>query len=263
MNDVIIYDKEKTLLQIDETKHFILMADRSGDTLLDIMAYLSALPNFIELNNADFNNRLHTMYQYFDICNCLLIRENVYEKKEINYTYSLLLPILKNTKRFNLVEIEALENEEILNLYHTSLKQFEPLPRCIMLYRVVECAFDDYKKIFKCEDFKPENAIEYFWNEANNVQLNPLYCVRYEGNSHNIFDLIKKLKKESKKIIVEWQKNKYLRNKSIGEVIYQTGRNFSAHGANKEQNARYDYGKNYKHINNVKALNKYNLTLPD
>lgn len=29
------------------------------------------------------------------------------------------------------------QRNEILDLYHASLKQFEPLPRCVFLYRVV------------------------------------------------------------------------------------------------------------------------------
>lgn len=37
-------------------------------------------------------------------------------------------------------------------------------------------------------------------------------------------------------------------------IIYETGRNFSAHGGNGERNARYDYGKNYCHINDVNIL---------
>lgn len=253
-NDIIIYDKEQSLLQIDENNHFILRTIESGSTLLDIIAYLSALPNFIELKNAEFNRRLHAMYSYFNICDCLLIREGAYQKKEIDYSYGLLLPILKDKKGYNLVEIPPMENGEVLNLYHTSLKQFEPMPRCVMLYRVVECAFDKYKKLFEPEEFKPQEALNYFWEEANKAKIAPLFYKRYNAKACAVHNLIDKLKTESKKIINKWENSAFLKNKTVGETIYLTGRNFSAHGCNKDRNARYDYSKNYKHINDVNIL---------
>ena len=48
----------------------------------------------------------------------------------------------------------------------------------------------------------------------------------------------------------EWSNNPYLSGKSLGEVIYSTGRCAAAHGKNNKA-ARYDYGMNYKHINDV------------
>jgi len=59
------------------------------------------------------------------------------------------------------------------------------------------------------------------------------------------------LKEEAKKIKKEWSIHPYLKNKSIGNIIYGTGRNASAHGGSGRGNARYDYSMNYKHINDV------------
>lgn len=55
----------------------------------------------------------------------------------------------------------------------------------------------------------------------------------------------------------EWSNNPYLKSKSKGEIIYLTGRNFTAHGASGirgERNMQYDYDKNYIHINNVNII---------
>lgn len=54
-----------------------------------------------------------------------------------------------------------------------------------------------------------------------------------------------------KKIFIEWSNDPFLKNKTRGEIIYLTGRNFTAHGGNGERNMQYDYDKNYLHINNI------------
>lgn len=62
------------------------------------------------------------------------------------------------------------------------------------------------------------------------------------------------LKLEAKRILAEWSTASFLSNKTPGEIIYLTGRNFTVHGASGtrgERNMQYDYDKNYLHINNV------------
>lgn len=71
---------------------------------------------------------------------------------------------------------------------------------------------------------------------------------------YNFFTI---LKLEAKKILDEWSNAPFLSNKRTGEIIYLTGRNFTAHGASGvrgERNMQYDYDKNYLHINNVNIL---------
>ena len=65
------------------------------------------------------------------------------------------------------------------------------------------------------------------------------------------------LKKEARSILNEWSTAPYLASKTYGEIIYLTGRNFTAHGASGnrgERNMQYDYDKNYLHINNVNIV---------
>ena len=65
------------------------------------------------------------------------------------------------------------------------------------------------------------------------------------------------MKHEAKIILEEWRNSPYLSRKSPGEIIYLTGRNFTAHGASGnrgDRNKQYDYDKNYLHINNVNIV---------
>lgn len=62
------------------------------------------------------------------------------------------------------------------------------------------------------------------------------------------------LKNEVKDIVLKWSQHTFLYNKSIGEIIYQTGRNASACGGSGQHNARYDYSCNYRHIDDVSII---------
>ena len=64
-------------------------------------------------------------------------------------------------------------------------------------------------------------------------------------------NLLTELKKKSKEITEYWNKHNYLKTKSLGEIIYNTGRNTVAHGGSGRQNINYDYANKYKHINDV------------
>lgn len=146
-------------------------------------------------------------------------------------------------------------HEGILDLYHASLKQFEPLPRCVFLFRVFEYAAScHYKPKFQPADYMVENAIEYYLTEALRYNPNPLYYIRFSNKKVIINNFFTVLKKEAKKIFVEWSNNPYLNNKTRGEIIYLTGRNFTTHGGNGERNMQYDYDKNYLHINNINIV---------
>ena len=148
-----------------------------------------------------------------------------------------------------------MDNEGILDLYHASLKQFEPLPRCIFLYRVFEYAAScQYKPMFRPTNYKVEDAIEYYLTEALWYNPNPLYYIRFSGRKVIINKFLTFLKKEARKIFFEWNSNPFLKNKTRGKIIYLTGRNFTAHGSNRGRNMQYDYDKNYLHINNINIV---------
>ena len=151
-------------------------------------------------------------------------------------------------------------HEGILDLYHAALKQFEPLPRCVFLYRVFEyAAANHYKPMFNPTQYKPEDAIEYYLNLALTYNPNPLYYMDFgsEKAKPKLYNFFTILMLEAKKILDEWSNAPFLSNKRTGEIIYLTGRNFTAHGASGvrgERNMQYDYDKNYLHINNVNIL---------
>lgn len=146
-------------------------------------------------------------------------------------------------------------HEGILDLYHASLKQFEPLPRCVFLYRVFEyAASNHYKPTFQPTAYRVEDAIEYYLNEALNYNSNPLFYIRFLEKEVIINNFFTVLKKEARKIFVEWSRNPYLQSKTRGEIIYLTGRNFTVHGGNGMRNMQYDYDKNYLHINNINIM---------
>lgn len=120
------------------------------------------------------------------------------------------------------------------------------------------------RKKYPSSNYRPEEAIEYYIEKIENYNFNPLYYfdfgsyfddesqVSIKLRKARYVNLITKLKQEIRKIKVEWSKHYHLKNKSLGEVIYGTGRNAAAHGGGGYRNtARYDYSLNYQHINNV------------
>lgn len=252
-NALYIYDDKKSIIEYSDGGPCLKSSSGLKDiTIVNILAFLDARPFFIATENRYFNNKMDELYKYFDICDCISLRKKgFFEKDNFTDCYQIL-PLIKQKRNF--VEFKKLDNEECLELYHASLKQFEPLPRCILLYRVVESSFDYYKKLFKPSNFEPADAINYYWNQIYKCKMNPIICKKYINDKQISKNLINELRNESKKIIKNWSKLSYLSNKTIGVIIYETGRNFSAHGGNGERNARYDYGKNYCHINDVNIL---------
>ncbi|HIW20815.1 MAG TPA: hypothetical protein H9887_02155, partial [Candidatus Dorea intestinavium] len=127
--------------------------------------------------------------------------------------------------------------------------------KCIFLYRVFEYAAScHYKPTFQPTEYKVEDAIEYYLAEALLYNPNPLYYIRFSNRKVIINNFFTVLKKEARKILIEWDNNPFLSNKTRGEIIYLTGRNFTAHGGNGERNMQYDYDKNYLHINNINIM---------
>lgn len=256
-----IYDKVHALT--DGMHHFLLYCnDRSKlsdkRALLNVLAYLNGCPNFEFFSNTRVNRKLDELYRNFDLLDCIRLRHPDYFKSDIDKAIYLELPIIKNRDQYNFICFQKMPHEGILDLYHASLKQFEPLPRCVFLYRVFEYAAANHYKpvVHSTGEYKPEDAINYYWSCAMVYNPNPLYYVDFVSSSrkvklNNYFTI---LKREARKIFTEWSNNPHLKSKSKGEIIYVTGRNFTAHGASGtqgERNMQYDYDKNYLHINNV------------
>lgn len=262
-DEIIIYDKVNIIS--DEMHHFRLCCNDSSKAsdkraLLNIMAYLNGCPNFEFLANREINNKLNELYYRFDLLDCIRLRHPNYLKSNIEEAFHLELPIIKNINAYKMIAFEKLPHEGILDLYHASLKQFEPLPRCVFLYRVFEYAASyHYKPTIMPATYTPEDALNYYLPLALNYNCNPLYYIDWNkhGKREQLSNYFTVLKHEAKFILEEWRNSPYLSRKSPGEIIYLTGRNFTAHGASGnrgDRNMQYDYDKNYLHINNVNIV---------
>ena len=257
-NEMIIY--KNVYAAIDASHHFTTYTNDSNSladqrALLNILAYLNGRPNFEFTPNANFNRKLDDLYQQFDLLDCVRLRNSNYLKSNSEEHIYLELPIIKNKNYYELIIFKEMPHEGILDLYHASLKQFEPLPRCVFLYRVFEyAASNHYKPMFQPTAYRVEDAIEYYLNEALNYNPNPLFYIRFSEKEVIINNFFTVLKKEARKIFAEWSRNPYLQSKTRGEIIYLTGRNFTVHGGNGMRNMQYDYDKNYLHINNINIM---------
>lgn len=137
-NEVLIYDKVNAMT--DGMHHFLIYSNdhsilNDKRALLNIFAYLNGCPNFEFLSNSRVNQKLDELYRNFDLLDCLRLRDPNYLKSDIEKPIYLELPIIKNDKKYSIIAFAKLPHEGILDLYHASLKQFEPLPRCVFLYR--------------------------------------------------------------------------------------------------------------------------------
>lgn len=271
-NDRIFY-KDCSIISLDSHSCSISYNEETENStknaIVDILSYFNAQPYFIFTENPEFNRKLCELYEQFDFLDIIRLRNKRYFKA--NYSEkpaALLLPILKAIKNTDVIEIPSSSHEKVFSLYHASLKQFEPLPRCVFLYRVFEYgAKYHYQRIFRPSNYDVRDAINYYVSQVFSYDYTPLYYINY-GKAEFIHDNstvnIKKrsvcnnflslLKKEAKKILTEWSLHPYLKNKSVGEIVYETGRNATAHASGGRVDARYDYNCNYQHINNVNII---------
>ncbi|WP_061859985.1 hypothetical protein [Priestia megaterium] len=265
--DIILY--KDAYIGVRQGSHYSIFtndntSESTKNTLLNTIAYLSGRPFFYFTENRVFNNKLSNLYEQFDLLDMLrLRRKNFFEGTEDKLLH-LELPILKQVKGYSTVHFKNSQHEMLFELYHASLKQFESLPRCVFLFRVFEYgAQKHYKPLMRTSNYKVEDAIHYYINELMKHNYNPLYYVDYgtymdetgkgviRKRKAKYVNLMTELKKETIKIQEEWSKDPYLKTKSLGEIIYTHGRNAAAHGGSDRGNARYDYSKNYKLLNNV------------
>lgn len=240
---------------------------KDKNDLLNILAFLQACPNFILTNNKYYNEKLSIIYNQFDILDLLTLTSKRFFNNPKGEFRSLSTPILQLYKKTNFTILPDIEMSELLNLYHSSLKQIEPLPRCVFLFRIVEYGKNyHYQQLFRPDSIELKDVIEYYYEEAIKHKFIPLYFLDYGSNRNSkTGDMIKKrktqyrnlmleLKKKSKELIKYWSNHNYLQSKSLGQIIYNTGRNTVAHGGNGNENINYDYDNKYKHINDVNVF---------
>jgi hypothetical protein len=179
----------------------------------------------------------------------------------------LSTPILKLHKKTQFIILPKVNKPELFELYHSSLKQIEPLPRCVFLFRIVEYAKNHhYQPTFRPDSVHLYTVIEYYYEQSKAHRYIPLFFLDY-GSSYNpsTDSMIKKrktqylnfmveLKKRAKQILAQWDRHPFLSTKDFGEIIYNTGRNSVAHGGSTFHNTNYDYANKYKHINDVNVF---------
>lgn len=249
-----VYFNENTL---EETKRAIL----------NILAYLNAEPSFYFTENPTFNRKIDELYRNFDLMDMVRLRHKDFFDSNANEPFHIESPIIKTKNNFNFIEIEDVQHEMLFELYHASLKQFEPLPRCVFLFRAYEYGNNSfYNPTYHPASATHETALNHLFTLAMNHTYMPLYYVDF-GNYMSddgktvtrkrkaaYRNFILKLKDEARTIVNEWSQHHHVGNMSVGEIIYDTGRNASAHGGAGQHNARYDYSRNYKHINDVNIM---------
>ncbi|WP_238917368.1 hypothetical protein [Clostridium sp. YIM B02555] len=239
--------------------------------LMNILSFLFGRPIFCYTPNQSYNEKLEKIYCECELLDLLRLRNNKLFSKENNCeSYSSICPILKGDHIHRIHKIPEMDHAEVLELYSAALKQVEPLPKCVFLYRVVEYAINEhYNKLFASATTDVSKAIEYYLEEALKHTFIPLYYIdtgRYYSfeedkvvkvDKAKLKNIIITLKMEISKIKTEWSMNVYLSTKDIGNIIYSNGRCATAHGhtgKNGKYNARYDYQYNYFHINNVNIM---------
>ena len=236
---------------------------------LNLIAFFQISPNFLVTNNKSYNEKLANLYELFDILDLLTITSTKFFNDPIGEVRSLSSPIFKLHGKSNITIFPEINSEfrELFQLYHSSLKQIEPLPRCVFLFRIVEYAKNyHYQRMFKPNNVDLNEVIEYYYSEILKHKFIPIYFLDF-GYDHDYktgnkvqrrktryLNLMVELRRKSKQIFKYWNAHHYLGSKSLGQIIYETGRNAVAHGGNGKQNINYDYANKYKHINDVNVF---------
>lgn len=243
--------------------------DSTKNALIDILAYLNGYPYFLFTENPCFNQKLSGLYYNFDLLDMVRLRKkNYFKETDLEKPIALQMPILNAVDKRHIVAITPSSHETVFALYHASLKQFEPLPRCVFLYRVFEYgANHHYQRLINPTTYDPKDAIEYYYTKIFDHNYTPLYYLAYgkvkfdsENSEVKVIrrskcrNYISVLKREAHSIADEWSRHDYLKDKRLGEIIYNTGRCAAAHGSGGRGMARYDYDVNYKHINDVNII---------
>ena len=268
-----VFYKDCAIIPSVEDSFSLLYSERSTEStkngIIDILAYLNGSPYFLFTENPNFNRKLSELYNNFDLLDMVRLRKkNYFKDKDDEKPVALQMPILNAVDKRYIVAIPPSSHETVFALYHASLKQFEPLPRCVFLYRVFEYgANHHYQRLINPTTYDPKDAIEYYYTKIFDHNYTPLYYLAYgkvkfdsENSEVKVIrrsecrNYISVLKREAHSIADEWSRHDYLKDKRLGEIIYNTGRCAAAHGSGGRGMARYDYDVNYKHINDVNII---------
>lgn len=268
-NDFYLY-KDTYIARIGSHEYGLHSTDETNAddkrALTNIIAYFYGKPLYLMTDNLSFNRQLDELYNNFDLYDLMTFRHKDFLTKDTNAREYLCKPVFKIGKCFPLIEIGALDHPQMLDSYHDSLKQFEPLPRCVFLYRVFEYAANThYQRTIRPANYSQEEAIRYYYEKALEFDFTTIYTSRMKRPHKGIpleevefkyvfTNYMNTLKKESRQIIDEWSEHHFLKNKSLGHIIYKTGRNRVAHGGSTNHRITYDYEGNYLHINNVNII---------
>lgn len=270
--NVQVYYRDVSFIPTDSDSFSVFYNEKTSqatkNAILDVFAYLNGAPYFYFTDNPEFNRKICNLYERFNLLDMISLRKKDYFSALSDEPILLQLPILHSSNGRYIVEIPDLKHETVFELYHASLKQFEPMPRCVFLYRVFEYgAKNHYQKLTHPEKYDPKDAIEYYISKIFAYRYVPLYYIYYGkikvDKDNSTVEVVKKstcvnyttrLKKEAHSIFFEWSNHNFLQNKRLGEIIYSTGRNASAHASGGRADAKYDYGLKYQHINNVNII---------
>lgn len=290
-HDFLIFDNLFIEHNNRRRKFTINFSDKTNkktlDKALNFLAYFQAKPTFIYSKNPYYNEKIDSLYDLFDLTDLLFITDKKFFNRSDQVLNDSIIPpkfACNYSLDYETISSNIIQHPTLFQLYHDSLKQIEPLPRCVFLYRIFEYATTS-KKNFYSEPFekflkekgvedekekKKENLLQFFYKKALEHKFIKLYYLdhgfklnsKYDGSKKNQYisvrqesyqDLISKLKKKSIKILSEWKNEKS--NNPFYDNIFMAGRNAVAHGNFDELPIKtYEKIKDYQHINNVNVF---------
>ncbi|MDB5263362.1 MAG: hypothetical protein JWQ14_2645 [Adhaeribacter sp.] len=177
-------------------------------TLLNVIAFLQASPNFLLTHNRAYNEKLTNIYNEFDILDLLTLTSKKFFSTSKSKFRSLSTPILKLHKETDFTLLPEANHLELFHLYHSSLKQIEPLPRCVFLFRIVEYGKNyHYQPKFKPTNIELKDVVEYYYKQALEHKFIPLFFLDYGSDWDPKADaMIKKRKTQYLNLMIELKK---------------------------------------------------------
>ncbi|MBS8122508.1 hypothetical protein, partial [Candidatus Vampirococcus lugosii] len=156
-----------------------------------------------------------------------------------------------------IVNFNKIHNPILLSLYHTSIKQPEPLSKCVFLFRIIEYAFHNLeifgynysysKKGKKINQYK--EYINYMIGKSLNYKYIPI-PIRKHLDENKIENQVTIWKRTVKQYIKQLEK----KGEDVGEKVYKYGRCGIAHGGNKDDIILHNYGTSYFEIIKINKI---------
>lgn len=248
LNSIVIY--KNIFIDYISTSHIYILKYNEAEThgvkndFMNTISFLVGRPIFVYTKDQNYSTKIEQIYSECDLLDLIKLRKNIlFADNESKESYMPVRPIFKQTCPYRITEIPEMVHPEVLELYNAALKQAEPIPKCVFLYRVIEYAINEhYNTIIHPSNTSAPAAIEYYLNEALHHEFIPLYYIdlgrnrAHQTDAVTVFrksqlrNLLQTLKKEVPKIKNEWSQHPFLSQKSVGEIIYSNGRCATAHG---------------------------------